>query len=164
MENGTQTQTQLIDSTQAMQIIDCSRTALTRYVSRQQIKVAKKSQGRNYFCIDAIREFVPPKSVKHGPSIPGQPKSGFNTFEMRDVVDKWKVATYDTGSADVQIGMYTDKIKQVEIDMRGIERNTAEFYNMRKSMVRDLCERRRLLNYLQQTDFKRYRKAMQLIA
>ena len=83
---------------------------------------------------------------------------------MRDVIDRWKVATYDTGSADVQIGMYTDKIKQVEIDMRGIPRDTAEFYNMRKSMVRYLCERRKLLNYLQQTDFHRYRKAIKLIA
>ena len=161
MEN--QTQTQLIDSKEAMNIIGCSKGAFSKYISRRHIKVAKKSQGKNYFCPESIREFVPPNPVQRGPSIPGQPKTGFNTFEMRDVIDRWKVATYDTGSADVQIGMYTDKIKQIEIDMRGAARDTAQFYNMRKSMVRYLCERRRLLNYLQQTDFRRYRKAMQLI-
>ena len=96
-----------------MIIIGCSKTAFTRYISKRHIRVAKKSQGKNYFCPNAIREFVPPNAPKHGPSIPGQPKTGFNTFEMRDVIDRWKVATYDTGSADVQIGMYTDKIKQV---------------------------------------------------
>ena len=111
MENSTQRH--LIDSKQAMIIIGCSKTAFTRYISKRHIRVAKKSQGKNYFCPNAIREFVPPNAPKHGPSIPGQPKTGFNTFEMRDVIDRWKVATYDTGSADVQIGMYTDKIKQV---------------------------------------------------
>ena len=160
MENSPQ----LIDSKQAMNIIGCSEWTFKKYISRSHIKVAKKSGGKNYFCPTIIREFVPPIAGKHGPSFPGQPKTAFNTIELRDVIDKWKVTTYDRGSADVQIGMYTDKIKELEIDMRSTSRDTAQFYNMRKALVKYLCERRRLLNYLQQTDFQRYRKAIKLIA
>ena len=160
MENGTQ----LIDAKQAMQIMGCSKGAFSKYISRRYIKVAKKAAGKNYFCPEAIQAFTPPNAVQRGKSIPSRRSvASIETLEMRDVIDKWKVATYDTGSADVQIGMYTDKVKQLEIDMRSIARDTTQFYNMRKNMVRYLCERRKLLNYLQQTDFQRYRKAKELI-
>ena len=160
-------ETQLINTQQAINILGCSKDTFRKYIYRRHIRIAKKDAGtgKNYFCPKEIREFEPPSAPKRAPSIPGgRPRTGIETTQMRDVIDQWKVASYDTGSADVQIGVYTDKIKQLEIDIHSIPQGTADFYGMRKALIKYLCERRRLLNYLQQTDFHRYRKAMKLIA
>ena len=70
---------------------------------------------------------------------------------------------HDTSSADVQIGVYTEKIEQLEMDMKGVRHDDPVFAKMRSLLIKHVFERRRLLNYLQNSDYVRYRRAMEFI-
>ena len=78
-------------------------------------------------------------------------------------IDKWKITSYDTSSCDIYIGMYTEKISQLEAKMKSINHEKLEFFKMRKYLVKYVCERRRLLSYLQSTDHLRYKRALKLM-
>lgn len=90
-------------------------------------------------------------------------KSPFATHDLADVIDKWQVHSKDTSSADVQIGIYTEKIKQLEVQMRQVAITDPVFKKMRYQLLRHVGERRRLLKYLEISDYTRYRKALEML-
>lgn len=90
-------------------------------------------------------------------------KSPFATQDLADVIDKWQVHSKDTSSADVQIGIYTEKIKQLEVQMRQVAITDPVFKKMRYQLLRHVGERRRLLKYLEISDYTRYRKALEML-
>ena len=62
-----------------------------------------------------------------------------------------------------EIGIHTEKIGQLERDMKGVSYEDPLFANMSTLLIKHVCERRRLLNYLQISDYRRYRRAVALI-
>ena len=153
----------LVNTEQAMQIIGCSKSAFKGYLAKGKLYPCKKEGGRNFYSEESIKGFTPPahtaspnrKFTQGKSSAPG---------EMKDVISKWRTSSHDTSSADVQIGIHTEKIGQIERDMKGVSHEDPVFLNMRTLLIKHVCERRRLLNYLQASDYRRYRRAMDIIA
>ena len=67
-------------------------------------------------------------------------------------VDDFKLHERDTGSADVQIALLTDRINQMTEHM---QENKKDF-GSRRGLLMMVGQRRRLLDYLHKTDVDRY--------
>ncbi len=167
MSEDTQAQEeiQLINTKQAAQIMGCSIDSIKSYLARGSLHPYKKVGGKNFYCEETIRNFVPPSKVHRGKPIPIKSNiiSSVDLVEMRDVIKKWQTSPCDNSSSDVEIGIYTEKIQRLEIEMKGVDKETSEFLRMRKLLVKYVFERRKLLNYLQKAHFGRYLKAMKMI-
>lgn len=67
-------------------------------------------------------------------------------------IDEFKLHERDTGSADVQIALLTDRINQLTEHM---QQNKKDF-SSRRGLLMMVGQRRRLLDYLHKTDIDRY--------
>lgn len=166
---GSSSDLQLIDTKQAAEMVGCSISSFKGYLARGSLYPCKKIGGRNFYNKESIKKFTPPSKSSCDSQRADTLKTSWKRFygtksvvpdEMRTVIDKWKTSVYDTGSADVQIGVHTEKILQIELDMKGTSYKDPTFANMRKLLIKHLCERRRLLNYLQTSDYRRYRRSV----
>jgi len=70
------------------------------------------------------------------------------------IIDNYKVHEGDTGSTEVQIAVLTERIKQLTSHMAA---NSHDFHTKR-SLLKLIGHRRRLLIYLNQQDVSRYKK------
>jgi small subunit ribosomal protein S15 len=70
------------------------------------------------------------------------------------VIDKYKAHDGDTGSTEVQIAVLTERIKQLTGHMAV---NKHDFHTKR-SLLKLIGQRRRLLVYLNRQDIGRYKK------
>ena len=70
------------------------------------------------------------------------------------IIDKYKVHDGDTGSAEVQIAVLTERINQLTGHMAA---NSHDFHTKR-SLLKLIGQRRRLLVYLNKQDVSRYKK------
>lgn len=150
-------ETQLVDSKTALKIIGCSSSSLATYIKRRKIFPYKKIGGKNFFKEEDVRNFLRPDDAinKH--------KNKANAEIDQAIIDKWRVNKKDNASADVKIGIYTEKIRQLESEIKGLAIDNPDFPQMRKSLIYNVVERRRLLNYLQISDYQRYRIAIERI-
>ena len=77
------------------------------------------------------------------------------TKEMKsELVKKYGKNTNDTGSAEVQIAILTEEIKELTEHLK----NHAHDFHSRRGLLRKVGQRRSLLNYLVKEDVTRYRK------
>ena len=77
------------------------------------------------------------------------------TKEMKsELVKKYGKNTNDTGSAEVQIAILTEEIKELTEHLKN---HTHDFHS-RRGLLRKVGQRRSLLNYLVKEDVTRYRK------
>ena len=77
------------------------------------------------------------------------------TKEMKsELVKKYGKNTNDTGSAEVQIAILTEEIKELTDHLKT---HTHDFHS-RRGLLRKVGQRRSLLNYLVKEDVTRYRK------
>lgn len=67
-----------------------------------------------------------------------------------------KIHDTDTGSTDVQIGLLTKKIDE----LAGHLKKNPKDNSSRRGLLQMVGKRRRLLNYLSQSDEKRYSKIL----
>lgn len=67
-------------------------------------------------------------------------------------IDDFKLHERDTGSADVQIALLTDRINEMTEHM---QQNKKDF-SSRRGLLMMVGKRRRLLDYLHKTDVDRY--------
>lgn len=67
-------------------------------------------------------------------------------------IDDFKLHERDTGSADVQIALLTDRINELTEHM---QQNKKDF-SSRRGLLMMVGKRRRLLDYLHKTDVDRY--------
>nr|VFK44214.1 MAG: ribosomal protein S15 [Candidatus Kentron sp. SD] len=151
---------ELITTKEAVSIIGCTFKKFEKYLSKRVITPNKKVSGRNYFDKAVVKSFVPPPKRK-----PQKRKvsSATKKSQLQEVIEKWQVHKADTNSADVQIGIHTEKITQIELEMKNYSREDSEFSNLRKQLVKHVVERRRLLNYLEKTNYSRFRRAVERI-
>ncbi len=71
-----------------------------------------------------------------------------------ELVKKYGKSANDTGSAEVQIAILTEEIKELTEHLKN---HTHDFHS-RRGLLRKVGQRRSLLNYLVKEDVTRYRK------
>jgi small subunit ribosomal protein S15 len=67
-------------------------------------------------------------------------------------IDSFKLHAKDTGSADVQIALLTERINHLTEHLQGNNKD----HSSRRGLLMMVGQRRRLLDYLQSTDLSRY--------
>jgi small subunit ribosomal protein S15 len=71
----------------------------------------------------------------------------------QELVEKFGSGTGDTGRAEVQIALFTERINQLTEHLRVHGKD----HHSRRGLLMLVGRRRRLLNYLQRSDLERYR-------
>ena len=71
----------------------------------------------------------------------------------QELVDKFGDSGTDTGKAEVQVAMLTDRINHLTEHLRSHHKD----HHSRRGLLMLVGRRRRFLNYLQRTDLERYR-------
>jgi len=67
-------------------------------------------------------------------------------------IESFKLHAKDTGSADVQIALLTERINHLTGHLQGNQKD----HSSRRGLLMMVGQRRRLLDYLQSTDVSRY--------
>ena len=77
------------------------------------------------------------------------------TSETRaEVIEKNRINNDDTGSADVQVALLTERVRQLQ---GHLERHKKDDHS-RRGLLLMVGKRRRLLNYLARSNHERYRE------
>ena len=74
------------------------------------------------------------------------------TVKKTEVTKQFQLHPKDTGSADVQIALLTSRINELT---QHLQKHVKD-HSSRRGLLKMVGERRRLLDYLSQTDSKRY--------
>ena len=69
------------------------------------------------------------------------------------IIDKHKQHESDTGSPEVQIALLTGRISYLTGHLQVHKKD----HHSRRGLLKLVCQRRRLLNYLRNTEISRYR-------
>ena len=77
--------------------------------------------------------------------------------EKQEVITQYQVKEGDTGSPEVQVALLTKRIDKLVLHLKG---NPADNHS-RRGLLGIVSKRRRLLNYLQKKDAKRYKTIAQ---
>ena len=75
----------------------------------------------------------------------------------REIIDSFKVNSRDTGSAEVQIAILTERIN---ILGEHFKQHKKDFHS-RRGLLMLVGRRRRLLNYLKEKNMKRYEEVLE---
>lgn len=71
----------------------------------------------------------------------------------QEIISDYQIHETDTGSADVQVAMLTERINRLSEHLRGNKKDFAS----RQGLMRMIGSRKRLLGYIQKQDQARYR-------
>ena len=159
--------TELITTKEAASILKCSPCTVHRYVQNGKLHPDQKVEGKYFFEREKILSFTRPVQImgnsRNRPNFNPRSSYGLEKSDLKGIIDKWQVNSQDTSSADVEIGIYTEKIKHLEVKLRQISTEDPNFKHMRYKLLWHVGERRKLLHYLQISDYGRYRKAIALL-
>lgn len=72
------------------------------------------------------------------------------------IIDDFKVHSRDTGSAEVQIALLTERINILGDHFKAHKKD----HNSRRGLLQLVGRRRRLLNYLKKKDIKKYEEML----
>ena len=72
--------------------------------------------------------------------------------EKNKIITKYKLHDLDTGSAEVQIALLTEEIKQLLLHLK---KHSKDFHSKR-GLLKMVSKRRSLLNYLKKESIKKY--------
>lgn len=76
--------------------------------------------------------------------------------KKKEVIDGYKVHAKDTGSAVVQIALFTEQINVLSEHFKLHKKDL----NSRRGLLQIVSRRRRLLSYLKKTDPKKYEEVL----
>lgn len=76
--------------------------------------------------------------------------------KKKELVEKFGRAGSDTGSPEVQIALITERILQM---VEHLKKNTKDNHS-RRGLIMMVGQRKKLLNYLQGEDVKRYERVL----
>jgi small subunit ribosomal protein S15 len=71
-----------------------------------------------------------------------------------EIIASYQAHEKDTGSAEVQVALLTERIKELTSHMRAHRHD----YHSQRGLLKLVGQRRRLLNYLSREDVSRYNK------
>ncbi|MEJ5306799.1 MAG: 30S ribosomal protein S15 [candidate division WOR-3 bacterium] len=74
--------------------------------------------------------------------------------KKKEIIEKFAIKENDTGSPEVQIALLTERINQVTEHLKKFKKDI----HSRRGLLLMVGKRKRLLNYLMQKDFERYKK------
>jgi len=74
----------------------------------------------------------------------------------REVIGQFRIHEQDSGSAEVQIALLTERIKYLTEHFKVHKRD----HHSRRGLLRMVGQRRRLLDYLKATKIERYRQVV----
>ena len=77
--------------------------------------------------------------------------------KKKQIIDDFKAHTKDTGSAEVQIAIITERINVLSEHFKGHKKD----FNSRRGLLSLVGKRRRLLNYLKKKDIKKYETVLE---
>jgi small subunit ribosomal protein S15 len=80
-----------------------------------------------------------------------------DTSQKQTIIEAFKVHEKDTGSPEVQIALLTERIRSLTEHFKKF----AKDHNSRRGLLVLVGTRRRLLNYLKETNVDRYRKVIE---
>lgn len=72
--------------------------------------------------------------------------------EKKKIIEKHKLHDNDTGSSDVQVALFTEKIDQLSEHLKTHKKDN----HSRRGLLKMVAKRRKLLDYLAKEDPKRY--------
>ncbi|MDO8558478.1 MAG: 30S ribosomal protein S15 [bacterium] len=72
--------------------------------------------------------------------------------EKKKIIEKYKVHEKDTGSSEVQIALFSEKIEQLAEHLKEHKKDN----HSRRGLLKMVSKRRKLLDYLGKEDAKRY--------
>ena len=70
-----------------------------------------------------------------------------------DIIKKYKLHQQDTGSPEVQVAIFTERIEEL---IKHLRKNKKDHHS-RRGLLAMVSKRKRLLTYLKRQDEKRYR-------
>ena len=76
------------------------------------------------------------------------------SIDKESIIEKYRLHPTDRGSAPVQIAILTARIN----DLTGHFREHKHDHHSRRGLLKMVGKRRRLLDYLRQTDLEKYRE------
>ena len=77
--------------------------------------------------------------------------------QKQEIMGEHQVHETDTGSADLQVAMLSQRIKQLSDHLQKNKKD----YASRQGLLKMIGRRKRLLGYIQQKDVNRYRALIQ---
>ena len=82
---------------------------------------------------------------------------GLTAEKKQELIGKYGRADGDTGSAEVQVALLTERINELTEHLRTHKKD----HHSRRGLLMLVGQRRRLLNYLNRQDVDRYRSLVQ---
>ena len=76
--------------------------------------------------------------------------------KKKNIIDSFKIHGQDTGSAEVQIALLTERINL----LGGLFKQHKKDFHSRRGLLMLVGRRRRLLNYLKKKDLKKYEEIL----
>ena len=73
--------------------------------------------------------------------------------KKKEIVEKHKMHSSDTGSPEVQVALLTERITRLTEHFK----DHAKDHHSRRGLLQLVGQRRRLLDYLKKSDFERYK-------
>ena len=77
-----------------------------------------------------------------------------------NIIDQFKVHARDTGSAEVQIAILTERINELGPHFKQHKKD----FNSRRGLLSLVGRRRRFLNYLKKKDTKKYEEVLEKLS
>lgn len=77
--------------------------------------------------------------------------------KKKEIIDNFKVHSRDTGSAEVQVAILTERINLLGEHFK----NHKKDFHSRRGLLMLVGRRRRLLNYLKEKDAKKYEQVLE---
>ncbi len=77
-------------------------------------------------------------------------------YKKRAIIQDWARHEQDTGSTEVQIALLTERIREIT---EHLKRNPKDVHS-RYGLIKLVSKRKKLLKYLQRTDFASYREVV----
>lgn len=75
----------------------------------------------------------------------------------QEIINEFKLHEADTGSPEVQVAILTEKINNLTEHLKVHKKD----HHSRRGLLKMVGQRRRLLNYLREKDYARYRKLIE---
>ncbi len=79
-----------------------------------------------------------------------------NKDKKTSIIDKFKLHEGDTGSSEVQVALLTERINSL---VEHLKKNKKDQHS-RRGLLMLVGQRKRLLNYLQRTDIKKFEETI----
>jgi small subunit ribosomal protein S15 len=77
--------------------------------------------------------------------------------KKQEIIDSYKIHSRDTGSAEVQIALLTERINNLTGHFKAHKKD----FHSRRGLLMLVGRRRRLLDYLKKKDAKKYEEALE---